>query len=82
MGEAKIKQRAAFAPQLIESWEADGCVNFAIALARLTGWLLHVDWWAPSSREDIPPDQLKPLRVYRIQQPGIEDVGIPNSQEA
>lgn len=64
MGQAKIKQRTAFSPQLIAAWEADDCINFAIALARLTGWLLHVDWWAPSSREDIPLDQLKPLRVY------------------
>jgi hypothetical protein len=66
MGQAKIKQRAAFAPQLIEEWEADDCVNFAIGLARLTGWLLHVDWWSTSTEhnEDIPLDQLKPLRVY------------------
>ncbi len=48
MGEAKIKQRAAFAPKLIEEWEAENCVNFAVALARLTGWLLHVDWWSTS----------------------------------
>lgn len=66
MGQAKIKQRAAFAPQYIEEWEADDCVNFAVALARLTGWLLHVDWWSTSTehREDIPLDQLVPLRVY------------------
>lgn len=66
MGQAKIKQRTAFAPQLIEEWEADDCVNFAVGLARLTGWLLHVDWWSTSTehREDIPLDQLRPLRVY------------------
>lgn len=66
MGQAKIKQRQAFAPQLIEEWEADDCVNFAVALSRLTGWLLHVDWWSPSTKqqEDVPLDQLKPLRVY------------------
>lgn len=66
MGQAKIKQRAAFAPQLIEEWEADDCVNFAVGLARLTGWLLHVDWWSTSTepKEGIPLDQLKPLRVY------------------
>lgn len=39
MGQAKIKQRAAFAPQFVEEWESDDCVNFAVALARLTGWL-------------------------------------------
>ena len=66
MGQAKIKQPAAVAPQLVAEWEADDCVNFAVALARLTGWLLHVDWWSTSTeqREDIPLDQLKPLRVY------------------
>lgn len=66
MGQAKIKQRAAFAPQLIEEWEAGDCVNFAVALARLTGWLLHVDWWSTSHEraEDPFPHQLKPLRVY------------------
>lgn len=66
MGQAKIKQRTAFASQLVDEWEADDCVNFAVALARLSGWLLHVDWWStsPEHREDIPLDQLKPLRVY------------------
>lgn len=65
MGEAKIKQRAAFAPKLIEEWEAENCVNFAVALARLTGWLLHVDWWSTSPEgQDAPLDQLQPLRVY------------------
>lgn len=61
-----IKQRTAFAPQLIDEWEADDCVNFAVGLARMTGWLLHVDWWSTSTehREDIPLDQLRPLRVY------------------
>lgn len=66
MGQAKIKQRAAFRPELIEAWEREDCVNFAVALARLTGWLLHVDWWVPSTDCDaeIPTDQLTPLRVY------------------
>ena len=66
MGQAKIKQRAAFAARLIEEWEADDCVNFAVALARVTGWLLHVDWWSTSTEhnEDISLDQLQPLRVY------------------
>jgi hypothetical protein len=66
MGQAKIKQRAAYRPELIDAWEAEDCVNFAVALARLTGWLLHVDWWEPSTEQSaaIPDDQLKPLRVY------------------
>lgn len=66
MGQAKLKQRAAFQPRLIESWEADACVNFAVALARLTGWLLHVDWWVPTTSpdQDVPFDLFRPLRVY------------------
>lgn len=66
MGQAKNKQRAAFAQELINDWEADDCVNFSVALARLTGWILHVDWWSTSTehQEDIPVGQLKPLRVY------------------
>lgn len=66
MGQAKIKQRSAFTPQLIEEWEASDCVNFAVGLSRLTGWLLHVDWWSTSieHNENIPLDELKPLRVY------------------
>lgn len=66
MGQAKIKQRAAYRAELIDAWEAEDCVNFAIALARLTGWLLHVDWWVPSTDHsaEISIDQMKPLRVY------------------
>ena len=66
LGQAKIKQRTAFTPQLIEEWETSDCVNFAVGLSRLTGWLLHVDWWSTSTepREKISLDQLKPLRVY------------------
>lgn len=66
MGQAKSKQRAAFSPAQIQQWEDTDCVNFAVALARMTGWLLHVDWWSTSTihREDMPVDQLRPLRVY------------------
>lgn len=66
MGQAKIKQRTAFAPELIAEWEGDDCVNFAVALARLTGWLLHVDWWSTSLAhdEEISINGLRPLRVY------------------
>jgi len=66
MGQAKIKQRTAFSPELINRWEADDCVNFAVALVRLTGWLLHVDWWSTSieRREDVPLEELRPLRIY------------------
>ncbi|MBK1888692.1 hypothetical protein Undi14_01500 [Undibacterium sp. 14-3-2] len=65
MGQAKIKRSENFPVQLIEEWEADDCVNFAVALARITGWLLHVDWWTTSPPgAEISIDQLKPLRVY------------------
>lgn len=64
MGQAKNKQRKNFSTPLIDEWEADDCINFAIALARLTGWLLHVDWWVTDPTEDISESEMKPLRVY------------------
>lgn len=66
MGQAKLKQRTAFAPESVEEWESDDCVNFALALARTTGWLLHVDWWVPSLDPDnnVALEDCKPLRVY------------------
>lgn len=66
MGQAKLKQQAAFAPAMIEQWESEDCVNFAVALARLTGWLIHVDWWVPSldPHNNIAIEYFKPLRVY------------------
>jgi hypothetical protein len=66
MGQAKAKRQEGFEARLVEEWEADDCVNFAIALARITGWLLHVDWWSQSTtyQGDVSVDQLKPLRVY------------------
>lgn len=66
MGQAKIKQRMVFAPKLIEEWESSDCVNFSVALSRLTGWLLHVDWWSSSAshEENISVERLIPLRVY------------------
>ena len=66
MGQARNKQRQAFASALIEEWEANDCVDFAVALARTTGWLLHVDWWSISTDycAEMPVDQLRPLRVY------------------
>lgn len=66
MGQAKIKQRDGFAPELISEWEAEDCVNFAVALARLSGWILHVDWWANTTEpdENLSVDLLTPLRVY------------------
>jgi len=62
MGQANNKQLLSFSPEQVIGWEADDCVDFAVALARLTGWLLHVDWWATSRHPR--PDQMHPLRVY------------------
>jgi hypothetical protein len=66
LGQAKQKRQEGFAPELIAQWEAEDCVNFAVALARLTNWLLHVDWWSTSTtpREDAGHEGFTPLRVY------------------
>jgi hypothetical protein len=66
MGQAKINQAVAFAPEFINDWEASDCVNFAVALSRLTGWLLEVDWWSPPAERsgETPVSQLKPIRVH------------------
>lgn len=66
MGQSKNKKLIAFPEDIIKAWEDDDCVNFAIALSRLTNWLLHVDWFTdsrdPESNED--PSEMVPIRVY------------------
>ncbi|MDR7212209.1 hypothetical protein [Flavobacterium piscis] len=47
---------------LIVEWENNNGVNFAIALARITGWLLHVDWFGKT--QDDLPENMKSLRAY------------------
>lgn len=66
MGQAKLKQRSGFAPEQVDEWENEDCVDFAVALARLTGWLLHVDWWTTSYQKspETKEDGFKPIRVY------------------
>ena len=66
MSGAKYRKLIAFPKNEIESWEQDDCVNFAIALARLTNWLLHVDWFTNSfdPRSDEDPSNMVPIRVY------------------
>lgn len=66
MGQARLKQSALFTSDVIAEWESEECVNFAVALARTTKWLLHVDWWVPSidPNNNIPFEMCKPLRVY------------------
>lgn len=51
MGQAKLRRRqienlrnASFSRVDIEQWERSKCLNFAVGLARKTGWLLHIDW--------------------------------------
>jgi hypothetical protein len=51
-----------FDKSLIVEWENEDGVNFAIALARITGWLLHVDWFGKT--QDELPEDMKSLRVY------------------
>lgn len=46
----------------LKEWEKDDGVNFAIALARVSGWLLYVDWWTPYT--DAPLELRKSIRVY------------------
>jgi len=52
-----------FPEYLIQQWEANDCVNFGIALSRITGWILHVDWWSPTEKYE-KEENMKPLRVY------------------
>lgn len=47
------------------SWQKDYCMNFAIALARITGWLLHIDYWANDEiKENRHESEMILLRVY------------------
>ncbi|MCR8556914.1 hypothetical protein KXD93_04645 [Mucilaginibacter sp. BJC16-A38] len=62
MGSKKQKEKDKFPDELMREWENSDGVNFAIALARASGWLLQVDWSARS--QDDPVEQMKSLRVY------------------
>ncbi|CAC9974438.1 hypothetical protein [Flavobacterium panici] len=66
---------------LIVEWENNDGVNFAIALARITGWLLHVDWFGKT--QDDLPENMKSLRVYvgTDANLAIDFKGIHNLQE-
>ncbi len=59
----KKTKEPGFRPHLVKSWEDSDTVNFAIALARITGWLLQVDWWTTSEEDDTDADVVS-LRVY------------------
>jgi len=59
----KVKKEGQFPEYILQNWEANDCVNFAIALSRVTGWLIHVDWWTPTD-DDEKVENMKPLRVH------------------
>ncbi|AUD05361.1 hypothetical protein [Spirosoma pollinicola] len=60
---AQKKKTKPFPDYIIRDWEVSDGVNFAIALSRLTGWLLHVDWWTPTDDKEVA-ENMKSLRVY------------------
>lgn len=62
MGNKVSKLVNGFSDTLVKDWENSDGVNFAIALARITDWLLHVDWWSPY--DDAPLHEMRSLRVY------------------
>lgn len=56
-----MKHRSYFHSSLTDKWEKSDGVDFAIALARVTGWLIQVDWFA-SDQDDTEVNMI-PLRV-------------------
>lgn len=58
----KALKSKSFPDVLIKQWENNDGVDFAIALARLTGWMLQVDWLAGSENEEL--ENMIPVRVY------------------
>lgn len=56
------KTKGHFTSDQIRNWENKDGVNFAIALARITGWLLHVDWLTIDQHAKVK--DMTPLRVY------------------
>jgi len=57
------KNKMQFPEYIIQNWEANDGINFAIALARITGWILHVDWWSPTDDKESV-ENMRPLRIY------------------
>lgn len=52
MGEAKLRMAHSFSKSIVQKFEDGDCLAFAIALARATGWLIHIDWW---SQDGVSP---------------------------
>ena len=59
----QVKKNTQFPDYILRDWEVCDGVNFAIALSRITGWLLHVDWWSPTDGNEVV-ENMKSLRVY------------------
>ncbi len=59
----KTKPKEGFSEEDMRSWEGSDGVNFAIALARITGWILHVDWWSATDDKELV-ENMKSLRVH------------------
>lgn len=49
----QVKKTTQFPEYILRDWETSDGVNFAIALRRITGWLLHVDWWSPTNDKEV-----------------------------
>lgn len=59
----KTQKTNQFPEYIMQKWEASDCVNFAIALSRITNWILHVDWWSPTDNKEAV-ENMTPLRVH------------------
>jgi hypothetical protein len=51
-----------FSDSLLKKWENSDGVNFALALARLTGWAINVNWY--TSDQFAKETDMIPLRVH------------------
>ncbi|TCC98774.1 hypothetical protein [Pedobacter hiemivivus] len=51
-----------FPDVMMKRWENSDGIDFAIALARLTGWMLQVDWLTTEQHADV--ENMTPVRVY------------------
>lgn len=59
----KANNKGQFPEYILRNWEDNDGINFAIALSRITGWILNVSWWSPTDEHEIV-EKMKPLRVY------------------
>lgn len=57
----KIKSKG-FSEVLIKHWEKTDGINFAIALARISGWMLQIDWLTLNQHAEV--ENMTPIRVY------------------